>query len=345
MIKISSIKLPIGHSEQDLVGAILKNLKITENELTSFKIQKRSLDARKKSELHHVYSVFVEVKNQESLKAVIQSSGKIELREEKKYQIPKLEKKTIGERPIIIGTGPAGIFAGLILAEAGLKPILLERGKQVKERIRDVNGFWQDRILKLESNVQYGEGGAGTFSDGKLRTRVKDKSQRTQKILQEMVSAGAPEDILFDYKPHVGTANLVKVVQGLRSKIESLGGEYHFESKVTELLKDGNWIEGVKLDNGEVYLSKAVVLAIGHSARDTFLMLHELGIQMAPKPFSVGFRIEHPQALIDHIQYGKFAGHADLGAADYQLAYKTSSGRSVYSFCMCPGGSVIGFIF
>lgn len=344
MIRISSLKLAIDHTDDELKSTILKSLRISETDLVSYRILKRSIDARRNRPLQKVYSVLVKVNNPDSLAALIRKASNLSLMEEQAYHTPSLNRNIniMGERPLVVGTGPAGIFAGLILAEAGLKPILLERGKQVKERTRDVTGFWQNRILNLESNVQYGEGGAGTFSDGKLRTRVKDKSQRTHKILKEMVLAGAPEDILFDFKPHVGTANLVKVVKNLRLKIDSFGGEYHFESKVIELLKDGNRIKGVKLENGEVLFSRFVVLAIGHSARDTFQMLHEIGIQMAPKPFSVGFRIEHPQNLINRIQYGEFAEHPGLGAADYQLAFRTSTGRSVYSFCMCPGGTVIG---
>lgn len=342
MIKISSIKLTVGHNEDDLKRAILKILRISETDLISYRILKKSIDARSNRPLQKVYSVLVEVKNSDSLAVLVRKTSNLSLVEDKVYQIPSIKKSLSGERPLVIGTGPAGIFAGLILAEAGLRPILIERGKQVEERTKDVNGFWQKRILKLESNVQYGEGGAGTFSDGKLRTRVKDKSQRTQKILQELVLAGAPEDILIDNKPHVGTANLVRVVKNIRSKIESFGGEYIFDNKVVELLKDQKQVKGVKLERGEVHLSGAVILAIGHSARDTFLMLHKLGIQMAPKPFSVGFRIEHPQAMINQVQYGKYADHPDLGAADYQLSFRTSTGRSVYSFCMCPGGTVIG---
>ncbi|MCD6425963.1 MAG: hypothetical protein J7L35_10740, partial [Anaerolineales bacterium] len=258
------------------------------------------------------------------------------------YSAPMSNRKNGGNPPLIIGTGPAGIFAGLILAEAGLNPVLLERGKPVHQRTEDVRGFWNKRILELESNVQFGEGGAGTFSDGKLRTRVKDKSQRTKKILGELVLAGAPEEILYDHKPHVGTANLVKVVKNIREKIEALGGEYRFDSKVVELLIENKKIIGVKLNNGREVFSGTVILAIGHSARDTFVMLHDNGVKLSPKPFSVGFRIEHPQELIDKNQYGKYAGHPQLGPAEYQLAFRTSSGRSVYSFCMCPGGTVIG---
>ena len=342
MIRLNSINLPFDHTETDVVNAILNLLRISNNDLLSYRILKRSLDARKHRPLLRVYSLLVEVKDQDSLSGIINKSDKITVVSDKKYQIPSVINKMGGNPPLIIGSGPAGIFAGLILAEAGLNPILLERGKPVEQRTKDVRGFWTNRSLKLESNVQFGEGGAGTFSDGKLRTRVKDKSQRTQKILGELVKAGAPDEILFDHKPHVGTANLVRVVVKIREKIEALGGEYKFDSRVDELLVEKGKVIGVKLNTGEELFSNTVVLAIGHSARDTFTMLHKTGIQLAPKPFSVGFRIEHPQELIDKNQYGKYAGHPKLGAAEYQLAFRTSTGRSVYSFCMCPGGTVIG---
>lgn len=342
MIRLNSVNLPFDHSEEDTENAILKLLKISREDLLSYRIMKRSLDARKNRPLLKVYSFLVEVNNQDSLAGTIKKSDKITVVNDTDYLVPKLKRSKGGNPPLIIGTGPAGIFAGLVLAEAGLNPILLERGKPVHLRTEDVHNFWNKRILELESNVQFGEGGAGTFSDGKLRTRVKDKSQRTRKILGELVLAGAPEEILYDHKPHVGTANLVKVVKSIREKIESLGGEYRFDSKVVELLIENEKIIGVKLNNGSEIFSDTVILAIGHSARDTFVMLHNSGVELAPKPFSVGFRIEHPQELVDKNQYGKYFGHPQLGAAEYQLAFRTSSGRSVYSFCMCPGGTVIG---
>jgi uncharacterized FAD-dependent dehydrogenase len=242
---------------------------------------------------------------------------------------------------VIVGTGPAGLFAGLILAEAGLEPILIERGERVRKRVKDVNGFWQQGQFNPESNVQFGEGGAGTFSDGKLQTRVKDKKNRDRKILEELVAAGAPGEILIDHKPHIGTANLVRVVENLREKIISLGGKFHFSTRMDELiLSDGN-ITGIKLGNGEMIKCANLVLAIGHSSRDTYSMLQKMGITLEAKPFSIGLRIEHPQELIDQAQFGQHAGHPKLGAAAYQLAHHGSSGRTVYSFCMCPGGKVI----
>ena len=342
MIRLSSVNLPFDHSEEDSVFAILKLLKIRRQDLLSYRILKRSLDARKNRQLLRVYSFLVVVKDQDSLAGTIRKSDKITIVKDIDYSAPMSNRQNEGNPPLIIGTGPAGIFAGLILAEAGLNPVLLERGKPVHQRTEDVRGFWNKRILELESNVQFGEGGAGTFSDGKLRTRVKDKSQRTKKILGEFVLAGAPEEILYEHKPHVGTANLVKVVKNIREKIEALGGEYRFDSKVVELLIENEKTIGVKLNSGSEIFSDIVILAIGHSARDTFVMLHDNGVKLSPKPFSVGFRIEHPQELIDKNQYGKYAGHPQLGPAEYQLAFRTSSGRSVYSFCMCPGGTVIG---
>ena len=342
MIRLNSINLPFDHSETDMVNAIIKLLRIPREDLLSFRILKRSLDARKNRPMLRVYSFVVEVKDEESLAGIINRSEKIVNASDLNYQIPTLRSRKEGNPPLIIGTGPAGIFAGLVLAEAGLNPILLERGKPVNQRTKDVRNFWSNRSLNTESNVQFGEGGAGTFSDGKLRTRVKDKTQRTRKILTDLVIAGAPEEILYDHKPHVGTANLVNVVKNIREKIEGLGGKYRFDSKVVELLIERNSIIGVKLENGNEIFSDTVILAIGHSARDTFVMLEKAGVELAPKPFSVGFRIEHPQELIDKNQYGKYAGHPKLGAAEYQLAFKTSTGRSVYSFCMCPGGAVIG---
>ncbi|MCJ7717678.1 MAG: hypothetical protein MUO54_14325, partial [Anaerolineales bacterium] len=231
--------------------------------------------------------------------------------------------------------------AGLILAEAGLNPLLIDRGKSVRERTKDTYNFWKNRDLNSESNVQFGEGGAGTFSDGKLQTRVKDKLNRDKKILQELVLAGAPEEILYKNKPHVGTAKLVRVVENLREKIISLGGEYRFQSRVDDLLVSGNKIEGIRLKSGEKIFCNKVILAIGHSARDTFSMLTNRGVHLEAKPFSIGFRIEHPQELINQSQYGKQADHPQLGAADYQLAHHSTLGRTVYSFCMCPGGTVI----
>jgi len=317
---------------------VLKALNVSD--LISISIIKSSLDARKKPNILKVYTLHIKVSDEKNILSKHKNDQNITQAKTKEYQIPILIRKP-NLRPMIIGTGPAGLFAGLILAEAGLNPLLIDRGKSVRERTKDTYNFWNNRELNPESNVQFGEGGAGTFSDGKLQTRVKDKLNRDKKVLQELVLAGAPEEILYKNKPHVGTANLVKVVENIREKITSLGGEYQFQSRVVDLLVNENGLEGVKLQNGEKIFSNQAILAIGHSARDTFLMLQNRGVKLESKPFSVGFRIEHPQVLINLSQYGQHAENPRLGAADYQLAYHSSYGRTVYSFCMCPGGTVI----
>ncbi|WP_459749391.1 NAD(P)/FAD-dependent oxidoreductase, partial [Pseudomonas sp. 3A(2025)] len=244
-------------------------------------------------------------------------------------------------RPLVIGFGPCGIFAGLLLAQMGFKPIVLERGKEVRQRTKDTWGLWRKSVLNTESNVQFGEGGAGTFSDGKLYSQIKDPQFHGRKVLNEFVKAGAPDEILYVNKPHIGTFRLTGMVENMRAEIIALGGEVRFEHKVSDLLIDDGQLHGVELANGERIESRHVVLALGHSARDTFRMLHGRGVYMEAKPFSVGFRIEHPQSLIDQARLGKYAGHPKLGAADYKLVYHASNGRSVYSFCMCPGGTVV----
>lgn len=342
MIKITNMTLAFDHHTDEIKKAAAKKLGISEDRILSLSIKRQSLDARANRPLLRVYTVVVEVKNQDSLSGQIQKSGNLAIWEETQYESPLAPAKKTNLRPLIIGSGPAGLFAGLILAEAGLEPLIVERGKPARERTKDVSAFWRSGNLSLESNVQFGEGGAGTFSDGKLGTRVKDKHLRKDKILQEMVEAGAPQDILVDNKPHVGTANLVRVVENIRKKIENRGGEYRFESKVVDIIIEKGQVKGVILASGEEIMSSIVVLAIGHSARDTFVMLKDRGVELIPKPFSIGLRIEHPQELIDRNQYGKEAGHSSLGAAEYQLSYRTSFGRTVYSFCMCPGGTVIG---
>ncbi len=342
MIKINNIKLSFNHPQEDLDQVVAKKLGISEDKILALRIIRRSLDARANRPLSRVYTVLVEVENDIKFTRRIAKDADLSYYRESEYQLPYLNLQSRNERPLIIGTGPAGTFAGLILAEAGLNPILIERGKPVRQRVLDVNEFWVNGILDEDSNVQFGEGGAGTFSDGKLTTRIKDKHQRTQKILQELVSAGAPSEILVENKPHVGTANLVLVVENLRGRIKKLGGEYRFQTRVSDLILEGDQVIGVEIATGEKINASTVILAIGHSARDTFTMLYERGLKLAPKPFSVGFRIEHPQSLIDQNQFGASAGHPALGAADYQLSFHTSLGRTVYSFCMCPGGVVIG---
>ena len=340
MIQISGIKLPFDHNDEDLRLAVLKALNVIASDLISISIKRSSLDARKKPAIRQVYTLYIEVTDEKNVLSKHKNDQNISEAKIKKYQIPTLIRKS-NLRPIVIGTGPAGLFAGLILAEAGLNPLLIDRGKPVRERTRDTYNFWSNRELNPESNVQFGEGGAGTFSDGKLQTRVKDKLNRDKKVLQELVLAGAPEEILYKNKPHVGTSKLVIVVENIREKIISLGGEYQFQSRVDDLLVNEKSLEGIKLQNGKEIFSKRAILAIGHSARDTFLMLQDRGVKLEAKPFSVGFRIEHPQELINLSQYGQHAKNPRLGAADYQLAHHSSYGRTVYSFCMCPGGTVI----
>jgi uncharacterized FAD-dependent dehydrogenase len=240
-----------------------------------------------------------------------------------------------------VGFGPCGIFAGLLLAQMGFKPIILERGTEVRQRTKDTWGLWRKSVLNPESNVQFGEGGAGTFSDGKLYSQIKDPKFIGRKVLHEFVKAGAPEEILYVSKPHIGTFRLTGVVENMREQIRALGGEVRFQQRVTDVLIEDGQLVGVELNGGEQIHSKHVILALGHSARDTFRMLHGRGVFMEAKPFSVGFRIEHPQSLIDRARLGKYAGHPKLGAADYKLVHHASNGRSVYSFCMCPGGTVV----
>lgn len=245
------------------------------------------------------------------------------------------------ERPIVVGFGPCGIFAGLLLAQMGFKPIILERGTEVRQRTKDTWGLWRKNVLNPESNVQFGEGGAGTFSDGKLYSQIKDPKHHGRKVLHEFVKAGAPDEILYVSKPHIGTFRLTGVVENMRQQIIALGGEVRFQQRVTDVLIDNAQLTGVILADGEQLNARHVIMALGHSARDTFRMLHDRGVYMEAKPFSVGFRIEHPQSLIDSARLGKYAGHPKLGAADYKLVHHAKNGRSVYSFCMCPGGTVV----
>ena len=341
MIRITDLSLPFDHNDDDLKKAVLRRLKINKSELQRTKIIRRSLDARKKKSIKRVYTLHVQVNGETSILKDFGKDNRISRAKSQTYQVPYFLKSAPKDRPVIVGTGPAGLFAGLILAEAGCKPLLLERGKKVNERARDTYKYWKTGELNPDSNVQFGEGGAGTFSDGKLQTRVKDKKNRDKKILRELVEAGAPEEILYNNKPHLGTAKMVNIVRNLREKIISLNGEFRFQSRVDDFMLHDNMIKGLRLNTGEEIFCETIILAIGHSARDTFSMLSRNGVALEPKPFSIGFRIEHPQEIIDKNQFGDFAGHPLLGAADYQLAYHSSSGRTVYSFCMCPGGSVI----
>ena len=335
MLRVNQIKLSIDEDLSNINKKIEKKLNIKPEELISFNIFKESIDARKGT-INFVYTVDVEVKNESKVLGKNKDVNKTPDFSYKEVEEGNVESKN---RPVIIGTGPAGIFAGLILSKRGYNPILLERGKDVASRTRDVEEFWKTGKLNTESNVQFGEGGAGTFSDGKLTTRIKDK--RCRKVLEEFVLAGAPEEILYSYKPHIGTDILKKVVKNVRDTIESLGGEIRFDSKVTDFFIENGKITGLEINDSETLKADEVILAIGHSARDTYEVLNERGVQIRQKPFSIGVRIEHPQSLINESQYGKYKDHERLGAADYRLTYQASNNRAAYTFCMCPGGEVV----
>ena len=355
MLRITELKLPLDHVEAALPAAILARLAIKAEDLLGFTVFRRGYDSRKKADIQLVYTLDVELPK--SLEAALLKRFRKDVHitptpdTSYKYVAAPGSFAAGTPRPIVIGFGPCGILAALILAQMGLKPIILERGKVVRERTKDTWGFWRKRELNTESNVQFGEGGAGTFSDGKLWTQVKDPKHYGRKVLEEFVKAGAPEEILYVSKPHIGTFRLVKMVEHIRATIESLGGEFRFQHKVVDLVLEEQTnaadpartrrIRGVVLDNGETLTADQVILAIGHSARDTFKMLHERGVYIEPKPFSIGFRIEHTQGLIDRARFGPNAGNAILGAADYKLVHHASNGRAVYSFCMCPGGTVV----
>ena len=342
MLRITEFKLPIDHSDEQLRPALLTRLGLTSDELLDFTLFKRSYDARKKNaELCFIYTIDFQVTDEAALLARFPDDRHLSIAPDTAYKPVSQAPAELSERPIVVGFGPCGIFAGLLLAQQGFKPIILERGKSVRERTKDTWGLWRKNVLNPESNVQFGEGGAGTFSDGKLYSQIKDPKHLGRKVLQEFVKAGAPEEIMYVSKPHIGTFRLTGVVADMRQQIEALGGEVRFEQKVSDVLIEDGQLRGVVLDSGEQLASRHVILALGHSARDTFRMLHSRGVYMEAKPFSVGFRIEHPQSLIDRARLGKFAGHPKLGAADYKLVHHAKNGRSVYSFCMCPGGTVV----
>ncbi|MEO0736838.1 MAG: NAD(P)/FAD-dependent oxidoreductase [Cyanobacteria bacterium J06649_12] len=341
MLRLSEIKLPLDHTDEDLHGAVLKKLRIRESELTRLSVFKRSYDARKRDEIRLVYIVDIETPKQKQLLSRFKKDAHIKPTPDVSYHYVAEAPRPLDHRPVVIGNGPCGMFAGLLLAQMGFKPIILERGKAVHERSVDTFGFWSKRKFKPESNAQFGEGGAGTFSDGKLYSRIKDNNHHGRKVLQELVNAGAVPEILYVNKPHIGTYRLVKIVENLRNQILSLGGDVRFETRVDDIDIDDRQVRGVLLSNGDYLRTDHVVLSVGHSARDTFEMLHRRGVYIEPKPFSIGFRIEHPQPLIDQCRFGQQAGHPILGAADYKLVHHCSNGRSVYSFCMCPGGQVV----
>ena len=343
MLRITELKLPLDHPDEALREAIVQRLGIDDAELLDFSIFKRSYDARKKNtELLFIYAIDLDVRDEAAVLARFADDHNVGIAPDVNYKpVGVAPEGGLAERPIVVGFGPCGIFAGLILAQAGLRPIVLERGKEVRQRTKDTWGLWRKSVLNPESTVQFGEGGAGTFSDGKLYSQIKDPKHYGRKVLHEFVKAGAPDEILYVSKPHIGTFRLTGMVENIREEIIALGGEVRFEHKVTDLLMEDGQLNGVVLHTGEELCSRHVVLALGHSARDTFRMLHGRGVFMEAKPFSIGFRIEHPQSLIDKARLGKYAGHPKLGAADYKLVHHAKNGRSVYSFCMCPGGTVV----
>lgn len=342
MLRITELRLPLDHPDAALRAAIVQRLRIRDDELLAFTVYKRSHDARKKSAMVFIYTVDCEVADEGRVLAAFEGDRHVGPAPDTRYRfVAQAPAGFGGARPVVVGFGPCGIFAALLLAQMGLKPIVLERGKAVRERTKDTWGLWRKRVLHPESNVQFGEGGAGTFSDGKLYSQITDPRHLTRKVLTEFVKAGAPEEILFVAKPHIGTFRLVGMVEKMRADIEALGGEIRFGQRVTDLLIEDGQLRGLTLASGDELRTDHLVLAPGHSARDTFAMLHERGVFLEPKPFSVGFRIEHPQSIIDRARFGPNAGHPLLGAADYKLVHHAKNGRSVYSFCMCPGGTVV----
>ncbi|MGV8931639.1 MAG: NAD(P)/FAD-dependent oxidoreductase [Luteimonas sp.] len=375
MLRLTDIHLPLDHADSALAEAIQARLGIGADALTGYTVAKRSYDARKRGAIVLIYSVDVETPREAELLRRLQlQAGGPRAAPSASTHAPRAGRKTtthasagmakvmptpdttyrfvarapdhVPLRPVVIGTGPCGLFAGLLLAQMGFAPIILERGKAVRERTVDTFGLWRKKILNPESNVQFGEGGAGTFSDGKLYSQISDKLHHGRKVLAEFVKAGAPEEILYVSKPHIGTFRLVSMVEHMRATIESLGGEIRFSSRVDDLRVEDDaaglrHVRGVVLAGGEEIRTDHVVMALGHSARDTFEMLHARGVFLEAKPFSIGFRVEHPQSLIDQARFGPQAGHPLLGAADYKLVHHSGNGRSVYSFCMCPGGTVV----
>ncbi|WP_374338425.1 NAD(P)/FAD-dependent oxidoreductase [Methyloversatilis sp.] len=341
MLRLTEVKLPLDHPQEALRAAVLERLRIDDADLLAVRVFRRGYDARRRSAIHLIYTLDVELRDEAAVLRAQKPSPHLQPTPDTQYRFVAHAPDGLARRPVVIGMGPCGILAALVLAQTGFRPIVLERGRAVRERTRDTWGLWRKRVLDPESNVQFGEGGAGTFSDGKLYSQIKDPKHYGRKVLTEFVKAGAPDEILYVSKPHIGTFRLVGMVEKMRAEIESLGGEIRFQSRVDELLIEDRAVRGVRLADGEVIETDHVVLAIGHSARDTFAMLYDKGVYIEAKPFSIGFRVEHPQGLIDRCRFGDFAGHAVLGAADYKLVHHAKNGRSVYSFCMCPGGTVV----
>ncbi len=351
MLRLTDLKLPLDHGEAALAAAIIRRLELEPGELIAYTIARRGYDARKRGAIMLIYALDIDTPREAELLQRFAGDPHVQPTPDTSYHFVAQAPPRVEHRPLVIGFGPCGLFAGLILAQMGFRPIILDRGKEVRERTKDTWDLWRKRNLHPESNVQFGEGGAGTFSDGKLYSQIRDPQHHGRKVLTEFVKAGAPEEILYVSKPHIGTFRLVSMVENMRATIESLGGDIRFSQRVDDLLlepgADGQQqIRGVTLASGEQLRSDHVVLALGHSARDTFEMLHARGVYVEAKPFSIGFRIEHPQSVIDRARFGPQAGHPVLGAADYKLVHhgkgnQGGRGRSVYSFCMCPGGTVV----
>ena len=347
MLRISDLKLSLHHADEELAAAIRRRLKIPPRDLIRYTVARRGNDARDKGDIQLVYTVDVNLRNEDAVLAKFRKDRHVQRTPDTGYKfVAKATEGRTGLRPVVVGAGPCGLFAGLILAQMGFRPIILDRGKVVRERTKDTWGLWRRSVLNPESNVQFGEGGAGTFSDGKLYSRIKDPRHLDRKVLTEFVKAGAPEEILTEAHPHIGPFRLVTMVESLRETIEGLGGEYRFQHRVTDvdIVTDSTGerrVRGLHLHTGEYLEADHVVLALGHSARDTFAMLHERGVHIEAKPFSIGVRIEHPQSWIDRARFGADAGNAILGAAEYHISHHCRNGRTVYSFCMCPGGTVV----
>jgi len=342
VIRITELALPLDYTPEALRAGVVRRLKIRDAELLELKLFKRSHDARKKNTgIVFICIVDVVVADEPAVLKRFAGVNQISIAPDTAYHAVAQAPAALSERPLIIGFGPGGLYAALLLAQMGFKPIVLERGRDVRRRTQDTWALWRKNILTPESNVQFGEGGAGLFSDGKLYSQIKDPKFYGRKVMHEFVRAGAPEEILFVSKPHIGTFRLTGIVEKMRAEIIALGGDVRFESKVTDVLIENNRIEGVTLESGETLHSRHVVLALGHSSRDTLRMLEKRGVFLEAKSFAIGFRIEHPQSLVDRARFGRFAGHPELGAADYKLVHHASNGRAVYSFCMCPGGTVV----
>ena len=335
MLRIDQLKLPVGHTEEQLEKKLLRTLNVSRNELIHWQIRKRSLDARKKPDLYYSYSIDITAAGEERI--LKRTKGKARRVSQTQYKAPEHGEKKLRGRPVVVGSGPAGLFCAFLLAGRGFRPLVIERGAPVRERAKDVERFWKDGILDPDSNVQFGEGGAGTFSDGKLNTLVKDPAGRGRYVLETFVQFGAPEDILWEQKPHIGTDVLIRVVESMRNAIIDMGGEFCFRSQVTDIIPEAK----ILVVNGREQIhTDAAVLAIGHSARDTFQMLYDRGLDMTAKSFAVGVRVEHRQSLIDQNMYGR-KERGTLPAASYKMAEKLDNGRGVYTFCMCPGGYVV----